>query len=275
MNHSLKCELAMHAALIALLAVFLFPVAFAVSNSFKTLSDAYSSVLEIIPASPTLENYIHVMSRLDIAKIVSNTLFIASVVALFKVSTGILAAYAFTAYDFPGSNALYFLMISTIFIPFNITMLPNYLTISALGLGDTLLGVALPQLCDATGIFLIRQSMKTIPKPILEAAVMENRSRLRVLADIVIPLTRPAILSSAIIFFINSWNEYVWPVLMLKSRDKFTLSLALQMYISSEGGTEFTVAMAVSVVTMIVPLVLYLVFQRFIISTFSSSGVKG
>ncbi|MDR1943413.1 MAG: carbohydrate ABC transporter permease [Synergistaceae bacterium] len=275
MNHRLRVGIFWHTAMISLLFILLFPIAFALSNSFKTLPDAYSSVLEIIPSSPTLENYVHVFSRLDIARITLNTLFIALIAAALKIATSLLAAYAFTAFEFKGKNLIYFIIISTIFIPFNVTMLPNYLTISSIDMGDALLGAALPQLSDAAGIFLIRQSMKSIPKPILEAAMMENKSRFRVLTDIVVPLVRPAILSSAIIFFINSWNEYVWPALVLKSKDKFTLSLALQMYISSEGGTEFTVAMAVSVLTMLLPLVLYLVFQKFIISTFVSSGVKG
>ncbi|MDR1621832.1 MAG: carbohydrate ABC transporter permease [Synergistaceae bacterium] len=274
MSPDTRREIFLHIVLLSVLCVLLFPLAFALSNSFKTLSDAYTSVGELIPARPTLENYIHVFSRLDIARITLNTLFIAVIAAVFKVATSVLSAYAFTAYEFKGKNILYFVIISTIFIPFNVTMLPNYLTISRMRLADTLLGVALPQLADATGIFLIRQSMKTIPKSIIEAAAMENKSRFGILRDIVIPLIRPAIMSVGIIFFINSWNEYVWPVLMLKSRSNFTLSLALQMYISSEGGTEFTVAMAVSVLTMLVPLGLYLVFQKFIISTFTSSGVK-
>ena len=87
-----------------------------------------------------------------------------------------------------------------------------------------------------------------------------------------IPLVRPSIISTGIIFFINSWNEYVWPVLILKSKENYTLSLALQMYISAEGGTEFTIAMAVSVLTMLIPLVLYIIFQRYIINTFAASG---
>ena len=90
-----------------------------------------------------------------------------------------------------------------------------------------------------------------------------------------IPLVKPSLISTGIIFFINSWNEYVWPVLILKTKENYTLSLALQMYISSEGGTEFTIAMAVSVMTMLIPLLLYIVFQRYIINTFAMSGIKG
>ena len=104
---------------------------------------------------------------------------------------------------------------------------------------------------------------------------MEDIGNLKIMKDIVIPLVRPSIISTGIIFFINSWNEYVWPVLILKSKENYTLSLALQMYISSEGGTEFTIAMAVSVMTMMIPLALYIVFQRYIINTFAMSGIKG
>ena len=177
MNTKLGREVSLHVVLILVLLVLLFPIAFALSNSFKTLSDAYSTVGELIPSSPTLENYVHVFSRLDIARVTLNTLFIAALVAVFKSVTSILAAYAFTALDFAGKNVLYFVIISTIFIPFNVTMLPNFLTLSSLNLNDALLGVALPQLADATGIFLIRQSMKTIPKSIIEAAAMENADR--------------------------------------------------------------------------------------------------
>ena len=92
--------------------------------------------------------------------------------------------------------------------------------------------------------------------------------------DIIVPIIKPSVVSTGIIFFINSWNEYVWPVLILKSKDNYTLSLALQMFISAEGGTDFTVAMAVSVITMMVPLLMYIIFQRYIINTFALSGVK-
>ena len=154
-------------------------------------------------------------------------------------------------------------------------MIPNYLLISKIGLRDRIWGVALPQLADVLGIFLLRQAMRGIPLALIEAARMENIRHMKIMRGIVIPLVRPSIISTGIIFFINSWNEYVWPVLILKSKENYTLSLALQMYISAEGGTEFTIAMAVSVLTMLIPLVLYIIFQRYIINTFAASGLKG
>lgn len=264
-----------HFFLCSVLFISLMPIVFAISNSFKELSEAYNSVFNLIPQHPTLENYFQVFSRLPFAHIIANTFLIAATVTAFKIVTGIMAAYAFVYFDFKGKNVLYFILISTIFIPFTVTMIPNYLTISQLGFRNNILGVILPQLSDATGIFLIRQAMRTIPYSLVEAARLEKAGHLRVLWDIVLPLVKPAVVSTGIMFFINSWNEYVWPVLVLKDKVNYTLPLALQLYISSEGGTDFTIAMAVSVITMLIPLVLYLIFQRYIINTFTSSGVKG
>ncbi len=253
----------------------LIPIVFAISNSFKTLNEAYNNVFGIIPDNLTLENYIHVFQRLPFLKITLNTFIIAAVVTSCKTVTGLLAAYAFVYLSFRHKNLIYFSMLSTMFIPFTVTMIPNCLMISRLGLSDHIAGVILPQLADALGIFLLRQSMKTIPISLIESARLENIGHGRILKDMITPLIKPAVISTGIIFFINSWNEYVWPVLILKSKENYTLSLALQMYISSEGGTDFTIAMAVSVLTMIVPLILYLLFQRYIINTFAMSGMKG
>lgn len=263
-----------HAVLIAAVVIVLFPLVYAFSNSFKTLQDAFNNVFSLLPKEFTLDNYRHVFARQDFARITMNTLTVATVVTVFKVITSVLAAYGLVFFDFRGKNTVYFLLISTMFIPFSVTMIPNYMTISSWGLRDTLVGVMLPQLADALGIFLMRQSMRTVPQSILEYARLEGIGHGRMLKDMILPMIKPNILSTGIIFFINSWNEFVWPVLMIRSSDKYTLSLALQMYISSEGGTDFPIAMSVSILTMVLPIVLFLIFQRQIISTFTTSGLK-
>jgi len=264
-----------HIVLIAALFISLMPIIFAISTSFKELSEAYSNVLGIIPIKPTLDNYLRAFNGLPLGRIIYNTFIVAAVVTIFKIGTSLLAAYAFVYFKFPGKNILYFLLISTIFIPFTITMIPNYLLVAQMGLRNNIIGVILPQLSDATGIFLIRQAMRLIPTSLIEAAQLEQASHLQILSGIVLPLIRPAVISTSIMFFINAWNEYVWPVLILKDTSNYTLPLALQLFISSEGGTDFSMAMAVAVITMIIPLGLYLVFQRYIINTFTSSGIKG
>lgn len=268
-------QIGWHLFLVVVVFLLLMPIVFAISNSFKTMQEAFNTVFQVIPLHPTLENYRHVFDKLPFVKITLNTFLIASTVTIFKTITGLLAAYAFVYFRFKGKGFLYFIMLSTLFIPFTVTMIPNYLLISKIGLRDRIWGVALPQLADVLGIFLLRQAMRGIPLALIEAARMENIRHMKIMRDIVIPLVRPSIISTGIIFFINSWNEYVWPVLILKSKENYTLSLALQMYISAEGGTESTIAMAVSVLTMLIPLVLYIIFQRYIINTFAASGLKG
>lgn len=269
-----RVENVWHIIFIITILIMILPVIYAVGMSFKPLQDAYNNVLNIIPIHATLENYITLFDTLPIFQITWNTFVVATVATIFKLVTAFLAAYAFVYFSFKGKEILYFLLIGTIFIPFTVTMIPNYLIISNLGMLDNVWGVILPQLADAVGIFLIRQSMKNIPLSLIEVARLDNMSHGRIMKDIVLPLVRPAVTSVGIWFFISTWNEFVWPVLILKTTENFTLPLALQMFISSEGGTNFTVAMAVSVITMIIPLILYLSFQKYIIGTFTSSGIK-
>lgn len=266
-------EIKWHVIFIILVLMLVYPLLFSLSTSFKTMSEAFTSS-SLIPQAPTLSAYERVFTTIHFAQILSNTFIIASLVTLFKLATGVFAAYAFVFFHFKGKTVLYFLLISTIFIPFTVTMVPNYITLSDMGLVDSIYGVALPQLADATGIFLLRQYMKGIPMSLMEVAALEHASHLNRLRTIVVPIIKPAILSIGIIFFINSWNEYVWPAIMIKSEANYTLSLALQMFVSSEGGTDVPVTMAVATLTMLLPLGLYSVCQKFIIGTFAHSGIK-
>lgn len=269
-----QIRLLWHLFLVIFAILMLFPIAFAFSNSFKSLSDSYNSMLSLIPDQPELSNYVTIFTTLPLFRIIMNTFIMASLVTLFKLATSYLAAYAFTFFRFTGEKWLYFLFIATIFVPFTVTMIPNYLIISKIGLLNNIYGVILPQLCDATGILLLTQTMRSIPKSLIEVSKLDDVSMTGIMKDIVFPLTRPAVVSIGIMFFINSWNEYVWPTLILKDRANFTLPLVLQMFISSEGGTNFPIAMAISMVTMVIPLILYIFFQRYILNTFSQSGIK-
>lgn len=253
---------------------WLFPVIFALGTSFRPLQDVYNNVLNIIPLNPTIENYFTLFDRLPMVKIIGNTFIIATAVTLLKLLISFLASYAFVYFNFKGSKLLYAILISTIFIPFTVTMIPNYLMFARVGINDNILGVILPQVADAAGILLVNQAMRTIPYSLIEVAQLENIGDRKIMTDIVLPMIKPQVTSVGIWFFVNSWNEFVWPSIILRSTENYTLPLALQMFISSEGGTNFSVAMAVSVVTMSIPLLLYLIFQKHIIGSFTSSGIK-
>ncbi|MCY3060712.1 carbohydrate ABC transporter permease [Aerococcus urinae] len=259
---------------ILIMIIWLMPILFALGTSLRRLPDVYDNVLAFIPLQPVFDNYIKLMDRLPLLRIVMNTFTIATTVTVAKLVISFLAAYAFVYFDFRAKKSSYFLFISSIFIPFTVTMIPNYLMINRMGLGDNIFGVVFPLVADATGILLMNQAMRNIPYSLIEVAKLDNISDWRIMKDIIVPLIRPQLTSTGIWFFINSWNEFVWPSLFLKTEENFTLPLALQLFMSAEGGTDFTVAMAISVITMSIPLLLYLVFQKYIIGTFTSAGIK-
>ena len=267
-------QIGWHLPLVFLVAMALVPILFATLYSLKSLQSIYGDA-GFFSSGFTLDNYREITRQLPIVRITMNTLTVAVLVTACKLFTSILAAYAFVFTSFRGKTILYFVMISTIFIPFTVTMIPNYITVSRLKLFDNVLGIVLPQLADATGIFLLRQTMRSIPKSLIEIAELDGIGRMRTLWDIILPICRPSIVATGIIFFINSWNEYVWPTLILRSKENYTLSLAMQLFSSAEAGTEFTTVMAMAVISMLIPVLLYLIFQRFIMSTFASSGIKG
>ncbi len=168
-----------------------------------------------------------------------------------KIITSIMAAYVITYKDFKGKKIIYSMILVTLFIPFTVTMIPNYLTVSKLGILDTSFGVILPQLGDALGILLMMQNMRGIPKSLLEVAKIDNISETRTLIHLIIPMIKNSIIAMGILFFINSWNEYFWPLIILSSKENYTLSLALQMFISSEGGNNWGITMAIAGMTII------------------------
>lgn len=275
MNQSKVSSVFGHVLMMLIVVIMLYPVAFAVGASFKPQNEIFSNVLNFFTANPTLSNFKRAVERIDYFKVVWNTFAIAFCVMAFKVFTSYLCAYAFVFLNFPLKRILYFVLISTMFIPFTVTMIPNYITISKMGLRDNIVGVMLPQLSDAMGIMLLRQQMRTIPKSLIEVGKLEKSSHFTIMTQIVLPIVKPGVISTAIIFFINSWNEYVWPRLILKTTENYTLSLALQLFVDSEAGSGMGICMAMCVLTMLIPLILFIIFQRQIMATYASSGIKG
>ena len=268
-------EFTWHILLLIAVFLMLWPIVFMISTSFKDLAQVFESTLNPLPWPATLDNYITVLKDFPLLRYVWNTFLIAAVVTVFKATTSVLAAFAFVYYNFKYKEAIFNSMLLTFFIPITVLIMPNYLLMAKLGLLNTPLGVMLPGLVDGMGIFLMRQTMRCIPKALLEAAILDGATPWQVLTKVILPLIKPSVLSISILFFINSWNEYFWPLLILQDKDNYTLPLALQMFISAEGGSEWGIAMAVATLTSLPPLLLYGFCQKFIINTFMQSGVKG
>lgn len=263
--------------LLLLIAVFLmlWPIVFMLSTSLKDLNQVFESTLNPLPFPPTFDNYTNVLENFPLLTYIWNTFYIAIIVTLSKALTSVLAAFGFVYYDFKYKEAIFNGMLLTFFIPITVLIMPNYLLMAKLGLLDTPYGVMLPSLVDGMGVFLMRQTMRGIPKPLLEAAILDGATPWQILRKVMLPLIKPSVLAISILFFINSWNEYFWPLLILQDKSNLTLPLALQMFISAEGGSEWGVAMAVATLTSLPPLVLYGFCQKFIINTFMQASVKG
>ncbi|MBR4958181.1 MAG: carbohydrate ABC transporter permease [Phascolarctobacterium sp.] len=275
MKTETRKELVWHLFLVVAIFLTLWPIVFMISTSFKDLNQVFESTLNPLPWPITFDNYITVLGDFPLFTYIWNTFLIAAIVTVSKTLTSILSAFAFVYYDFKYKESIFNGMLLTFFIPITVLVMPNYLMMAKLGLLNTPWGVALPCLVDGMGVFLMRQTMRCVPKALLEAAILDGAKPRQVLTKVILPLIKPALLANSILFFINSWNEYFWPLLILQDKDSYTLPLALQMFISAEGGSEWGIAMAVATLTSLPPLILYGFCQKFIINTFMSSGVKG
>lgn len=263
-----------HVLFVFIILMLLYPIFFALINSLKTEKEAYESALTIITPGFSLNNYVDIFSKIPLLNIILNTFTAATIVTLLRLCLSFLASFAFVYYRFKGKQTWMNAILASLFIPFTVIMIPNYLIVSFLGLDDSILGVVLPQVFVASGIFILNQSMRGIPISLLETARLDDVSNLKIMVDIVLPLVRPQVIATGIWFFAGAWNEYIWARMILKSESNYTLPIALEKFISAEGGVVFTSAMAMSVITMIIPLLLYMVFQRYIIDTFTTSGIK-
>ena len=228
-----KKEYLWHIPLLIAVFIQLWPIVFMISTSLKDMDQIFQATLNPLPFPPTLANYTTVLEDFPLFTYIYNTFIIAAGTTVMKVITSVLAAFAFIYYDFKYKETIFNSMLLTFFIPITVLIMPNYLLMSKLNLLNHPLGVMLPAFADGMGIFLMRQTMRGIPN------ILDGAGPLTVLKKVILPLIKPSVIAVAILFFINSWNEYFWPLLVLQDKEMYTLPLALQMFISAEGGSEW------------------------------------
>jgi len=268
-------EAGWHLVILTIILLLVMPLIWMLATAFKTPEQIFASSLNPLPVPATWKNFSYVTQVVPLGRYIFNTFVIATIVTGGKLLTSLLAAYAFTQFSFRGRDILFYLVLMTMFVPFTVTMMPNYLLMSKLGLLNTYTGVVLPQLADALGIFLLRQSIRSVPASLLEAARLDKIGHWRILRKVLLPAIKPSIVALSMLFFINTWNEYFWPFLMINDKHMYTLPLALQMFTNVEGGTNWGAMMAVATLTSLPPLLAYLITQRYVVDTFIHSGLKG
>ncbi len=259
-----------HAVLTLLGLACVFPIYWLYATSLRRPQDVYS--LSPLPWPLSLENYADAWNKLDISRLLLNTTAVAFLTSLGQLLVALLAGYAFAAWRFRFQGLLYLLFVGTWLVPFQVTMLPNYVLLFRLGLLDTIAGVVLPTLCSALAVLTMRQHMQGFPKELLEAARMDGRSSWAILWTVVVPNLRPALAALGILLFVNAWNEYFWPALVLRGSNS-VVQLGLRSFMGTEGN-DWGPLMATAGLTCLPVFALYLVLQRHIVNAFVRSGLK-
>jgi sn-glycerol 3-phosphate transport system permease protein len=253
----------------------LYPVVFAISNSFKSERDAYNSVLNLFPIGATLANFERVAHSFPLLQLTWNSFAYASCATIIGLFVAFLAGYALVFSALPRwvKTGLLAVIGTALFIPFTAALVPQYLLISRLGLLDTITGLVLLMMFSGQAVILLTQAMRGIPVSLIEMARVDDIAHRHIMRDIVLPLVKPHLIANGIWIFVLNWNNYAIPQLVLRSSSNYTLPLALRE-LSGTYESNFTTGMAMSVIIMIIPLAIYIFFQRQIISTFSSTGIR-
>lgn len=247
--------------LIAVLTIF--PFVWVFSTSFKGPNDAiYSVPPQIIPRDPTFANYIRVWNQLPMANFFLNSIIVAVATVIFNVLFSALAAYPFAKMRFPGRDLIFYLLLATFIVPPQLTYIPSFvLAVNVFHYYDQIFALIFPSLVTVFNIFLLRQAFRGVPDDLIDAGRIDGASELRIWWSILLPVVRPALATVAIITFVNQWNDFFWPSLMLHTRTKMTLQVGLAnlqgMFTSDSRG------IAAGVVMVVIPiLILFVVLQK-------------
>ena len=261
--------------LVLVLALSITPFLWLLSTALKGPGDnIFAFPPELIPGEPTLANFVKVFQTIPLLVYFKNSLLVVAATVTFNVVLALMAAYPLARMRFRGKQFFFFATLSTLMIPVQLTMIPNFVFIVNIGLKNNLWGVILPNAVTAFGIFLIRQALITVPSSIEEAAVMDGCSSFRILFQILAPTVKPAIAALAIFIFVNMWGDFLWPLLVLDSESLLTVPLGVQK-LQGTFSTNWRLIASGSILAVLPILIFFLVNQRHFIEGAISSGVKG
>ena len=249
-----------------------FPFLWMVVSAFKPFSEAVAYPPHLLPEEPTFQYLAILFQELDFGRYLLNTLALVaiSMVGLLAMA---MAGYGFAKFTFRGREALFFLVLMTMMIPVQVTMIPTFLIINAVNLTDTLIGIALPTLVTGFSVFLFRQFMTTIPTEILEAARLDGAGEMLVFWRIVMPMSKPILAVQVVLTFIASWNSFLWPLILASDERNYTLSVGVAL-LNQQIATNPALQMAGAAVMVVPILVVFMVFQRYVVQGFALSGLK-
>ncbi|SDS65698.1 carbohydrate ABC transporter membrane protein 2, CUT1 family [Paenibacillaceae bacterium GAS479] len=263
-----------HLILILAAIVLVFPFIWMLSGSFKDSLEVVKMPPNLIPETFLFSNYVEITKYFPIYRFLGNSVFVAIVTTLAQMAACAMGAFVFAKIQFRGRETLFGLYLITMMIPMQVTLTPLFIVFQKLNLINTYPGLILPGIFSAYGTFLLRQHMMTIPDPLIEAARMDGASYARVFAQIIIPLSKPALATLSIFAFMASWNNFLWPLIATSDKELMTLPIGLSK-LTGRWATEWNILMAGNVISFVPIFIVFLFASRYFIKGMTMSGVKG
>ena len=256
--------------------IMLLPFIWMVSTSFKTENEIFTVPISWLPSQITWQNYKRALEVVPILKCMLNTVIIAVPKILGEVFVSALVAFGFARFEFKGRNIMFMIMLATMMLPYEVTMIPTFMAWSTLGFADSYVPLVLPAFCgSASYIFFLRMYFETVPRDYEEAAWIDGASNLRVLRMIFLPLAKPALITICLWSFMGTWNDLLGQLIYIDSQDKYTIQLALASFSSMTGETLWGPLMAASFMALVPVIVLLLYAQKYFMEGVKMGGVKG
>jgi len=262
-----------HGVLVLGAVLTLAPLLWMVSASLMPAGEATAAPPRLWPSSPTLAHYETLFARLNVWRYVANSTLLATAVTLVSVTLNSMAGYAFAKLRFAGRERIFRGLLASLVIPGQVSMLPLFLLLKQLGLINTYWGVLVPGLASIFGIFLVRQYAQSIPDSLLDAARIDGAGEFRIYRSIVLPVCRPVLVTLAIVTFLGTWNDFLWPLIVLTDQDMYTLPVALANLLG-EHVQDTELMMASAVLTVLPVVVVFLALQRYYIAGIVSGALK-
>ncbi len=252
-------------------ALWILPLAYAVWTAFHP--GEYSTHF-VLTAPLTLDNFARAWSAAPFARYFLNTVLLCATILAAQLVLCTLAAYAFARFEFPGRGMLFALVLLQLMVMPDVLIVENYRTMGLLGLRDTIVAIALPYMASAFGIFLLRQTFKTVPRELDEAARVEGCSPLQVLWRVYVPLARPVYLAYALVSISFHWNNFLWPLIITNSVESRPLTVGLQVFSAGDQGIDWSIITAATLLASAPLLIAFLLFQRQFVQSFMRAGIK-
>jgi len=249
------------------------PFLWMLSTSFKTQSAVFTMPPRWIPHPFTFKQYIKLFKEINFFVHFKNSLIVSVTVTIFALFINSLAGFAFAKYRFSGKSKIFTILLGAIMIPSQVTMIPVFLMLKKLGLLNSYWGLVIPCSASVFAIFLFRQFISTIPNELIESARIDGCSELRIYWEIILPLCKPILATLAIFTFMSSWNDFLWPLIVMTNESKYTLPVALAN-LNGQHATQYPLLMAGSVIVVIPVILVFLMAQKYVINSVASSGLK-